>query len=397
MASTLLRDRNSGHRAEVTSVELFFDLVFVIAVTQVSHALVEHLTWLGALEAAIMLLAIWWAWIDTAWITNWLDPHKALVRLMLFVLMALGLVLSSSLPEAFGERGLAFAIAFVVFQLGRTIFMLWAARHEAELRRNFVRILIWYTLSAAFWLAGGFAADELRLILWLIAVGLDCLSPAVGFWVPGLGRSGTREWNIDGGHIAERSGLFVLIALGESVLVTGIGFTELEWSSDVIMAMAISLAGSIAIWTIYFGQHAEAASDAIEKADDPGRVARVAYTYVPVVLVAGIIVTAVGDELVLHHPAGHMEPATVVVLIGGPALFLVGAALFKLSVFRTWPIPRLIGLAATLALWPVASSLTPLILSAATTLILVAIAAYELVWLSRHPEVLEDVVIEEQN
>src|ERR1044072_5060180 len=144
MAITLLRDRNSDHRAEVTSVELFFDLVFVIAVTQVSHALVEHLTWLGALEAAIMLLAVWWAWIDTAWITNWLDPHKPLVRLMLFVLMALGLVMSSSLPEAFGERGFAFTVAFVVFQLGRTLFTLWAVRGDAELLRNFVRIFIWY-------------------------------------------------------------------------------------------------------------------------------------------------------------------------------------------------------------------------------------------------------------
>ena len=397
MASTLLRDRNSGHRAEVTSVELFFDLVFVIAVTQVSRALVEHLTWLGALEAAVLLLAIWWAWIDTAWITNWLDPHKALVRVMLFVLMALGLVMSSSLPEALGERGLAFAIAFVVFQLGRTIFMLWAARADKDLYRNFVRILIWYAVSGASWLAGGFAEGELRLILWLIAVGLDCLSPSIAFWVPGLGRTDTREWTIDGAHIAERSGLFVLIALGESVLVTGVGFTELEWSSDVILAMAVALAGSIAIWTIYFGQHAEAASTAIQKADDPGRVARVAYTYVPVLLVAGIIVTAVGDELVLHHPSGHNEPATILVLIAGPALFLIGAALFKLSVFRIWPIPRLIGLAAVLALWPVAANFTPLTLSAATTLILVAVATYELVWLARHPEVLDDVIIEERS
>jgi low temperature requirement protein LtrA len=142
MPHSLLRSRKASHRAEVTSVELFFDLVFVIAVTQISHALLENLTVLGAVQAALLLGGIWWAWIDTAWITYWLDPERQPVRLMLFVLMGVALVMSSSLPEAFAERGLAFAVAFVVFQLGRTAFMLWAARRNAMLTNNFVRIFI---------------------------------------------------------------------------------------------------------------------------------------------------------------------------------------------------------------------------------------------------------------
>ncbi len=168
MSPGLLRERRRGHAASVTSVELFFDLVFVITVTQISHGLLEDLSWGGALRAAMLLLTIWWAWIDTAWITNWLDPNKPLVRLLLFVLMGLGLVISSSLPEAFGERGLTFAVAFVAFQLGRTLFMLWAVRGDATLRRNFVRIFIWYAAGAVFWLAGGFAEGELRFWLWLV-------------------------------------------------------------------------------------------------------------------------------------------------------------------------------------------------------------------------------------
>jgi low temperature requirement protein LtrA len=386
MENGLLRERGPGKHAEVTAVELFFDLVFVIAVTQISHSLHEHLTLLGALQAAMLLLTVWWAWIDTAWITNWLDPQTPLVRLLLFILMGLGLVISSSLPEAFGERGLPFAVAFVTFQLGRTAFMLWAVRADATLSDNFVRIAIWYAASAVFWLAGGVAEGELRLWLWLVAVILDASSAIAGFWVPGLGRSDTHDWTIDGGLMAERSGLFVMIALGESVLVTGRAFTELDWSWPLIFGMAVSLLQSIAMWWIYFGQHAGAAQAAIARTDDPGGLARFAYTYVPILLVAGIVVSAVGDEIVLSHPDGHMETAAALVLTGGPALFLVGAVLFKLAVFKYWSIPRLCGLAATVALYPLATGMTPLLLSTATTAIMVALAAWEVVDVARHPD-----------
>jgi low temperature requirement protein LtrA len=384
--SSLLRRRDGRHQAEVTSVELFFDLVFVIAVTQVSHALLAHLTWLGALEAAILLVAVWWAWIDTAWITNWLDPHKLIVRLMLFVLMGIGLVMSSSLPEAFGDRGIAFAVAFVTFQLGRTIFMMWAVRNEPVLTSNFVRIIIWYAVSAVIWLIGAFLEGEARLYVWLLAVTLDTISAAIAFWVPGLGRADTRDWKIDGGLMAERAGLFIMIALGESILATGVGFTKLEWTPDVILAMAVSLLQAIAMWVVYFGQHARLAAGAISKSADPGAIARVAYTYVPILLVAGIIVAAVGDELAIEHPSGHIENATALVLIGGPALFLLGAALFKLAVFGSWSGARLVGLVALAALYPFTPAMTPVLLSAATTAIIVLVAAYEMVWLARHPD-----------
>lgn len=383
---SLLRRRGGHHRAEVTSVELFFDLVFVIGVTQISHALLEHLTWLGALQAAMLLICVWWAWIDTAWITNWLDPQKTVVRLMLFVLMGIGLVMTSSLSEAFGERGFPFAIAFVTFQLGRTIFMMWAVRREPVLFNNFIRIIIWYAVSAVFWVTGGLLEGEARLYCWLIAVALDTISAAIAFWVPGLGRSDTREWTIDGPLMAERTGLFVMIALGESVLATGLGFTHLEWTFDVVLGMAVSLLMAIAMWSIYFGGHAERASHRIAQAADPGGVARSAYTYVPILLVAGIIVSAVGDELVLEHPTGHMETATALVLIGGPLLFLLGAAAFKLAAFQIWWGPRVVGIIALVALYPFASGMTPVVLSTLTTAVMLAVGIYELVWMVRHPD-----------
>ena len=170
--TSLLRTRD-GHHARVGFVELFFDLVFVFAVTQISHSLLGHLTWHGALEAAMMTAAVWWAWIYTGWVTNWLDPERIPVRIALFVLMALGLLMSISVPEAFAGRGLLFAAAFVVTSVFRSGFMLWASRNDAILPRNFQRILIWQLMSGVLWLAGGVVDGEMRIALWLAALAID--------------------------------------------------------------------------------------------------------------------------------------------------------------------------------------------------------------------------------
>jgi low temperature requirement protein LtrA len=153
MSGELLRQRDGRH-ASVSFVELFFDLVFVFAITQLSHTLLATLTWQGVLQAALLLGALWWAWIDTSWITNWLNPDRPPVRLMLFLLMGAGLVMSTSLPEAFGAKGLIFAAAFVSIQVGRGLFTLWAVRADRSLRRNFQRICVWAAAGGVLWIAG---------------------------------------------------------------------------------------------------------------------------------------------------------------------------------------------------------------------------------------------------
>src|SRR5262245_20015370 len=189
-----LRVRHGHEHHRVTFVELFFDLVFVFAVTQLSHGLLEHLTPLGALQTVILLLAVWWAWIDTAWITNWLDPDKPAVRLMLFVLMLAGLVLSASIPKAFQERALAFDAAYIFMLALRDLFMLWALQnHDARNHLNFLRISIWHVAVAPLWLAGALVDGPLRMGLWAIAVGVETVAPTTGFWVPVLGRSSTAD------------------------------------------------------------------------------------------------------------------------------------------------------------------------------------------------------------
>ena len=376
--SHLLRTRNEHEHSRVTFVELFFDLVFVFAVTQLSHALLEHLTLLGALQTALLLLAVWWAWIDTSWCTNWLDPEKIPVRLLLFALMLAGLVLSSSIPKAFDAHALAFAFAYAFMQLGRSLFMLWALKgHSPGNYRNFQRIGAWHTVAAVLWISGAFADSGTRLALWGLALLLETAAPASGFWTPGLGRSTTADWDVEGGHMAERCALFIIIALGESILVTGATFGKLPWTATTIAAFVVAFLGSVAMWWIYFNIGAERASRHIAGSRDPGRVARLSYTYLHLPLVAGIIVAAVGDELVLAHPTGHTDAKTAAVLVGGPALYLIGNLLFKRATATSPALSHMIGLGLLALLIPLSAVVQPLSFSAATTLVLVVVAAWE--------------------
>ena len=369
----------STHR--VTFVELFFDLVFVFAVTQLSHGLLEHLTPLGALQAVILLLAVWWTWIDTAWITNWLDPDKPAVRVLLFALMLAGLVLSASIPKAFGDRALPFALAYIAMMALRDMFMLWALHnHDAGNHRNFVRISIWHIALAPLWLAGALSDGPLRMTLWGIAVAIETVAPMAGFWVPVLGRSTTADWNIEGAHMAERAGLFIIIALGESVLITGQTFAGLTWNAASVAAFTVAFLGSVTMWLVYFNIGAERGSKHAAASDDPGRIGRNGYTYLHIMIVAGIIVAAVGDELVLHHPGGHTDVKTAAVILGGPALYLLGNGLFKRLSAPYFPLSHLAGLAALVLLVPAAMVVSPLLLSALTTAVLIVVVAWE--WIS---------------
>jgi len=383
----LLRDQSRHDSGKVGMIELFFDLVFVFAVTQLSHLLVNDLTAGGALRVALLLPAVWWVWIYTSWTTNWLDPERIPVRVCLFALMAGGLMLSASIPDAFENRGVAFAFAYVFMQIGRTLFVLWALRHAAEnMRRNFQRIVAWLALAGACWIAGGFASGDARFAWWMAALLIELIAPAAFFWVPGLGRSTIADWNIDGAHMAERCALFVIIALGESILVTGATFAELPWSPTTFAAFAFAFLGSVAMWWLYFDTGAERAAERIKQAHDPGRQGRLAYTYLHLLIVAGIIVCAVADEIVLQHP-GHVETPGVAAILGGPALYLLGTASFKwvTNDRRGPPLSHLIGLLLLLGLAPFAFAhvLSALALAAATTAILVLVAAWETLALRR--------------
>jgi low temperature requirement protein LtrA len=367
-----------NQHSRVTNAELFFDLVFVYAVTQISHFQLGRLTELGALQTTLLFLAVWWVWVYTTWVTNWLNPDKSPVRILLLLLMLGGLVLSMSIPQAFEARGLWFALAYAAMQVGRTAFWLLATpRARTAARFNAIRILAWLSASAVFWIFGGLAEGQGRLELWSVALAIEYVSPIARFWTPGFGASTVQDWFVEGGHMAERCAGFIIIALGESIVVSGATFADLDWTGENMAAFVAAFVGSVAMWGIYFNRGAEAGSELISKAEDSGRVARSAYTYLHMPIVAGIILSAVADEIVLKHPSGHTELATALTAIGGPLVFLIGTVLFKLNIRSFLQLSHGAGIVALLGLGWFATALSPLILSGLTTAVLVVVAIWE--------------------
>jgi low temperature requirement protein LtrA len=373
----LFRPIVPNQHSRVTYAELFFDLVFVFAVTQISHTLLGRFTPLGALQTTLLFLAVWWVWVYTSWITNWLNPELTPVRVLLFLLMLGGLVLSTSIPKAFESRGLWFALAYAGMQVGRTIFLLVSTPRRSLARMNAVRILAWLSMSAIFWIAGGFSQGHARLLLWSVALGIEYISPAVRFWIPKYGASEVADWVIEGGHMAERCAGFIIISLGESIVVTGATFADLPWTTETVSAFASAFIGALAMWWIYFHKGAEAGSELISRSSEPGRLARLAYTYLHMPIVAGIILSAVANELVLTHPAEHSDLKTVLSAIGGPLLFLIGTILFKHTIRGFLQLSHGAGIIALAILAWFAGALSPLMLSMLTTAIMIIVAAWE--------------------
>jgi low temperature requirement protein LtrA len=369
----LLRDRSGVQR--VTNIELFFDLVYVFAVTQLSHYLLGHSDLRGALQAGLLLAMVWLVWAYTTWVTNWLDPERMAVRLLLVVLMLISLAMSAALPRAFEDLGLWVGGAYAVQQIGRSVFMVIALRGH-PLEANFQRILAWCVVSSAFAVAGGLAHGNARALLWLGAVSVDLLGGLTGFYTPGLGRSRTSDWTIEGGHFAERCQAFILIALGESIVIIGATLTEVkEITAAAVASFVIAFAGSVALWWLYFDQSAGAAAEMIARSDDPGRLGRSAYHLIHPVMVAGIIVTAAADEKVLADPGQPASIAAAWMILGGPALFLAGHAAFKLVVWRAISWPRLAGIAGLVLLAPAAGAISALALAACSAVLVIAVAA----------------------
>jgi low temperature requirement protein LtrA len=318
-----MRSATSGDR--VTRLELFFDLVFVFALSQLSHHLLEHPSWVGAGETFVLLLGVYKVWVYTTWTATLLDTSRLEVQWMLLIVMLVTLFMNASIGSAFGAFGWLFAASYLLVQLGRGAWILTVGLDRTT-GDHFVRTLIWGFMSAPFWIAGVFFGPGPRLILWGVAAAIDLAGHMLAHRLPGRKTEGRRV-PLPGERIFERFGLFYLIALGETILSTGLaiaGNLEDPW---ILLTGTVSFAGSVSIWWCYFHGLEQEVLEKLASVDDKFRPGILAGNTL-LVLLAGLILVAVGDQLVITDPAARPDLATVLFLYGGPALFLAARGLF---------------------------------------------------------------------
>ncbi|GIJ29564.1 membrane protein [Micromonospora qiuiae] len=380
----LLRDPAGPQ--QVTALELFFDLVFVFALFQVSGRLAGAFHGAGQLPSVgytvLLLLALWMVWSLTAWTTTIFDPWRLPVQLVVAGTMFGSMVMAVRLP-ATSERGVLFASAYVAIQVGRPIFLVLAIRCH-EQRVGAVRSIFWSLLSAAPWLVGAFARNELRGVLWAVAIVIDYLGFALRWPTPALGRSRQLEGSFASEHLAERYQQFLIIALGESILVIGRTFSA-SLATAPSTAFILAFVSTALLWRIYFHRAGYLLAEAITAAPQPVRLATSAGN-THLIMVAGIIATAVGHELVIAHPFGTLEATWIAVIFGGPALFLAGRSRFEYEVFGRVSGSRLIGLLALIVLAPVMVLVPPLAAASAATAVLAGIAGTDAVRARQRPQ-----------
>ncbi|WP_160003560.1 low temperature requirement protein A [Rhizobium sp. 18055] len=363
----------SAERSKASFPELFFDLVFVFALIQLSHTLAADFSTATLAESFLLILAIWWLWIYTTWVTNLLDTDREAVRMLLFALMFGGVLLAIALPEAFGDHGVVFAALYCAMQLGRSVFMLFAFRRVDDASYlTFVRITVWVVASSLFWMAGAFADLESRVLLWSFALVLEYASPLARFWVPSLGPSPRESLDISGEHMAERCALFVILCLGETILTTGRNAAEHMQSNLTFAVFCSAFLTTGFMWWIYFHHGQQKTADKAEETSAPATVAHGLFTYGHLPIVAGIILTAVGEDFSLSHPDEQSSIKNALAILGGPALFLAGNIWLKVAAAEKPPLSHIAGvviLVAATALFASQQNFTIQMVSTATLLV----------------------------
>jgi low temperature requirement protein LtrA len=370
--------RGPGAERVVTPLELFFDLVYVFAIGQLSHHLLEHVDLRTGAETVIMTLAVMYAWYMTAWGANWLDPDRLPVRALLVGLMFASLLMSVAIGDAFGDRAWLFVTGYLLLQVGRAGFLIVALRGRPQ-GEHFVNDLVWEVATGGLWVAGAIADGDARLVLWGLAAAATYVGVATVHWLPARGRRiDLGHTEIAAGHLIERFRLFFIIALGETVLVTGTAFTDEPFELERLLALAIAFTGTVALWWCYFQRAEPVGAEAAEAADDAGAIGWEG-TWTLTLLVIALIGIAVGDELAIAHPDDEVTLGFTILAFGGPALFLLAQLLFLRDVIGHVPRSRPLALAALAILAAATGPLTLIVGIAAATAVLVAVAVADTV------------------
>jgi low temperature requirement protein LtrA len=349
---------------EVTPLELFFDLVFVFAVAQLAHHLLAHVSWRGAAETLVLLLAVFAVWYYTSWAATMIRADESPTRRMVLAVMLLGLFMNAAVSQAFTgslTSGWAFVVPLLLIQLGRT---LWTIVHApgAVFREHFVRVLLWLLATTPLWIAGALATPGPRLLWWGVAAVVDLIGTWTAHPVPGR-RMRSENLAFAGGHLLERCRLFWIVALGETVLTTGTAITAVPLSPMTVLMGTAAMVGAIALWALGFGPTDRLTLRHVEETSNPIRASHLAANAL-IVMVAGLIAVAVANEMVIAHPYAEapdsIHAATLpLLLFGGPILVLAAQGWYLWAVLRIPPLLRIAGIAALVVLGVAAATVPP--------------------------------------
>jgi low temperature requirement protein LtrA len=354
----------------VTPLELFFDLVFVLALTQCTTLIAHDATWGGMLKGLLVLGMLWWSWVGYAWLTSVVDPEEGTVRLVIFVAMAAFLVAALCVPGAFGDDALLFACAYAVVRIAHIVLFMLASRDDDALRKSVIGLAGSTAVGAGLLFVAAATSGATQVALWGLALLLDAGGPLL------FGQDG---WKLVPGHFAERHGLIVIIALGESIVAIGVG-AKASIDAGVVVAGLLGVAVGAALWWVYFDVTAIVAGRRLAKAKEGHErngIARDSYSYLHFPMVAGIALIAVGFKATLAHVDSSLEIVPAAALLGGAALYLLAHVAFRLRNMHTLSVRRLVCAAVLLALLPAATSLPALWTLGILAALLAALIVYE--------------------
>ena len=387
-ADELLRKRDQPPRP--TFLELFFDLAFAFGLSRVSALLVVDLVVGGRSPLVefggtlLLLLAMLMVWFATAWLTNLYDPGRPEIQLVVAGTMLGSLLMALALPQAFGKHGLPFAIPYVAIHLGRGLVMLPALRGRVEQRRA-AGVLLWFAVSAAPWIVGAILPEGRREALWALALAIDYTGAVLLWPAPWSGR-GPERWPVAGEYLSGRYRQFFTIALGELIVVAGTTYSVKYYgaSGGRTSAFFVSFATTVLLWRIYTHRVGEMLPAALGKSAEAGRVARRALP-AHLVMVVAIVTTAAGSQVLIDYPQRHPAPAWIAVILGGPALFIVGRGALERAEFASNPRDRMIGLLVLIGLGPVMLLVPTLAAASTATAVLAGIVIADAVHGRRRP------------
>ncbi len=354
----------------VTPLELFFDLVFVLALTQCTTLIARTPTWEGMLKGMLVLGMLWWSWTGYAWLTSVVDPEEGAVRLAMFAAMAAFLVAALCVPGAFGSEALLFACAYAAVRAAHIVLFMLASREDAALRHSVIGLAGSTATGAGLLFCAAFTNGTLQLSLWGLALVLDMGGPYL---------FGAEGWKLVPGHFAERHGLIVIIALGESIVAIGVG-AKTVIGAGIVAAAVLGVVVTAALWWVYFDVVAIVAGRRLARAEE-GRerneIARDSYSYLHFPMVAGIALIAVGIKRTIGHVDDPLKLIPAAALLGGAALYLLAHVAFRLRNMRTLNRRRLVCAIVLLALLPAGAALPALVTLGILAALLSALIAYE--------------------